>query len=230
LERAGSPALLGPSRPKAAASSTHSKRSALSAPVSIFKSDAMPHAAPQGTKTGPVSACGTKGETHSAVGVGNQGGSAMNSALRPHPCFIHVNPWLNTIFWSDHMPHAAPQTMKMGWAIGGAKRLGVRQASGAFARGLLAKAAEDCRSPRRFAHTHPTAIFWSGPLELAVNLQLLYLLDGRRRRSALPVRHNDSVEPGPGSRFHRRRPLAASRRRFGAGFRAESSGQERLRT
>jgi hypothetical protein len=39
----------------------------------------------------------------------------MNAALRPNPCFIRVNPWLNTIFWSDNMPRrVAPQGMKMG--------------------------------------------------------------------------------------------------------------------
>jgi glycine cleavage system regulatory protein len=38
----------------------------------------------------------------------------MNAALRPNPCFIRVNPWLNTIFGSDNMPRrVAPQGMKI---------------------------------------------------------------------------------------------------------------------
>jgi len=61
----------------------------------------------------------------------------------------------------EHMPNAMPQAVNMGRAAVGAKRLGVRQSSGALACAQAAKAAGDCRSPRRFARGHPTAIFWS---------------------------------------------------------------------
>jgi len=49
-----------------------------------------------------------------------------------------------------------------GMATAGAKRLGLRQSSGAFGRALVGKAAEDCRTPKRRAVSEPVCSPRSG--------------------------------------------------------------------
>jgi hypothetical protein len=142
----------------------------------IFGSDVMPHAAPQAMKTKRAVVSAQRLGVRQSPGA--FGGAPVAKAAedcrsprrfaRTHPTAIFWSAFrlgvlgtLGGIFGSNAMPHAAPQAMKTERAVVSAQRLGVRQSAGAFGGAPVAKAAEDCRSPRRFARTHPAAILGS---------------------------------------------------------------------
>jgi len=111
-------------------------------------------------------------------GADNRPGPAQLAARTAnHPL---DDPFLPVHGSAAMLRRAAPQKMKMGRAAAGAKRLGLRQSPGPFARALVGKAAEDCRSPKRSAHMHPTVIFWSAAMcSQARPLQTMKMERGR---------------------------------------------------
>jgi hypothetical protein len=60
------------------------------------------------------------------------------------------------------MPHAALQTMKMQWAVAGAKRLECVELAPAFLRLGPSKSAGKPPHSKRFARSGSLGIFWSG--------------------------------------------------------------------